>query len=103
MTCSICGEKTILGLVCCDQLMNELDVEGVVVELARGEVAIIHPGDVAVLQFERTLSASDADDIRQHWERNAPGTRVIILGAGAKVGAVVRANDDDPTIVRGDA
>lgn len=29
MTCDVCGEKTIPGLVCCDLLMAELDDEQV--------------------------------------------------------------------------
>ena len=27
MTCSRCGEKTLPGLVCCDELVNDLDAD----------------------------------------------------------------------------
>lgn len=94
MTCPVCGEKSIPGLVCCDIAMTELDGDDVIVELVRGEVVVLHPGDVAVLQFERVMSAADADAVRQLWQREAPGTRLVILAAGARLGAVIRGGDD---------
>ena len=69
------------------------DSPDVTLELASGEVVIIHPGDVAVLTFDCKLSSVQAYDIREVWAKRAPTTHVIILANGAKVGAIIRAED----------
>ena len=37
MTCSRCGEKTLPGLVCCDELVNDLDTDDDGSTIIRGD------------------------------------------------------------------
>lgn len=68
--------------------------QDVTLELVSGEVVVLHPDDVAVLTFPRDLTAQDADSVREAWTRQAPSNRVIILGAGAHVSAVLTPTRD---------
>jgi len=57
-------------------------------------VAIIRPGDVAVLHYSIPITREDADAIKRKWAETAPGTDVVVLTEHVRLVGVVTSERD---------